>query len=315
MVLVGSVSQGLAAAVIHVGPGDDYTQIQAAIDAAQNGDTVLVAPGLYIESISYRGKAITVASEAGATATTIQGAGSSTVLFATHEGADAVLEGFTVTGGSGTSSGGPSLGGGILCDGSSPSVRDCVVQGNSADAGGGLFLNLSQASLAGVTISANTSNGYGGGIYSQSSQPTLRDCALTQNESPWSGAGIYAQDSVITLIDTTISKHECPGHGSACDAHASSIDLAGCTIEDNVAGKEGTVRIVGGSLAASACSFRRNLAAQSSGGIFADVTELSVTGCTFENNTVNGDGAYSAAGALYLTARSDTELSSISCCM
>ena len=44
---------------------DDYLTIQEAIDAAVNGDTVLVAPGTYAENIDFKGKAITVTSEQG----------------------------------------------------------------------------------------------------------------------------------------------------------------------------------------------------------------------------------------------------------
>ncbi|MCB0316007.1 MAG: hypothetical protein KDH84_22600, partial [Calditrichaeota bacterium] len=50
----------LRADIIHI-PGDQPT-IQAGISAASDGDTVLVAEGIYIENINYLGKAITVAS-------------------------------------------------------------------------------------------------------------------------------------------------------------------------------------------------------------------------------------------------------------
>ena len=42
-------------------PGD-YSTVQAGINAASNGDVVLVADGTYYENINFRGKAITVAS-------------------------------------------------------------------------------------------------------------------------------------------------------------------------------------------------------------------------------------------------------------
>ena len=67
----------------------DYSEIQPAIDAAQDGDTVLVKPGEYVinESITFRGKAITVRGEAGAEVTTIRMSVSygSVVVFANGE--------------------------------------------------------------------------------------------------------------------------------------------------------------------------------------------------------------------------------------
>ena len=40
----------------------DYSTIQSAIDAAVNGDTILVQPGTYVENINFNGKNIIVAS-------------------------------------------------------------------------------------------------------------------------------------------------------------------------------------------------------------------------------------------------------------
>ena len=53
-------------------PADQVT-IQAAINAASNGDTVVVEPGTYVEKINFLGKAITVTSSGGASVTTIDG--------------------------------------------------------------------------------------------------------------------------------------------------------------------------------------------------------------------------------------------------
>ncbi|UCE49851.1 MAG: hypothetical protein JSW47_06795, partial [Phycisphaerales bacterium] len=43
--------------------GADFTDIQPAINASQNGDTIVVKPGTYIHKISFNRKAITLTSE------------------------------------------------------------------------------------------------------------------------------------------------------------------------------------------------------------------------------------------------------------
>ncbi|MBE0640028.1 MAG: hypothetical protein IH598_16035, partial [Bacteroidales bacterium] len=117
-ILPGTGYIGMATAptltqIIHV-PADQPT-IQAGIDVATTGDTVLVAEGTYYENINFRGKAITVGShflmDGNANHidnTVIDGSqpshpdSASVVYFISGEDTTSVITGFTITGGGGT---------------------------------------------------------------------------------------------------------------------------------------------------------------------------------------------------------------------
>src|SRR5262245_52382658 len=113
-----------------LGVPSGYPTIQSAIDAAVDGDTVLVAPGNYAELINFKGKAILVTSSGGANVTTIDGKLKGPVVtFWTSEASSSVLSGFTITHGVSE--------GGISCYQTQPTIRDCIISANSSNAGGG----------------------------------------------------------------------------------------------------------------------------------------------------------------------------------
>ena len=128
-----AVYQALPQTTIHV-PANQPT-IQAGINAAHNGDTVLVAPGTYNENIDFKGKAITVTSGAktysDAATTIINGANDGPVVgLSTNEPATAVLNGFTIQGGHAVRGPGVVLSGGVVIDGSSPRISNNIIQQN-----------------------------------------------------------------------------------------------------------------------------------------------------------------------------------------
>jgi len=139
----------------------DYPTIQAGIDAAVDGDVVLVAEGTYYENINFIGKPITVAShyyldgkKKHIKKTIINGSQpvdpdiGSVVTFGAGEDTNSVLCGFTITKGTGTKLNFPGwpeirIGGGIHCLFSGAKIchniiKDNIVEGSPLCLGGGI---------------------------------------------------------------------------------------------------------------------------------------------------------------------------------
>jgi len=182
LTLMLSFAHSAQCATREVGPGKTYSTIQSAIIAAGTGDTVLVYDDTYIERIDFLGKAITVRSVNGAASTIIDATGlsvgGSVVSFVTGEGAGSVLDGFTITGGSGSHIPDEPVGGGIVCDHSSPTITNCIISGNKAVAGGGISCHLSNPLINNCIISGNKADSYGGGIGCDVCSPLITNCTI-----------------------------------------------------------------------------------------------------------------------------------------
>ncbi|KPK37161.1 MAG: hypothetical protein AMJ65_15245, partial [Phycisphaerae bacterium SG8_4] len=253
-IVMGGIKPANAATIeVGVGEGHDFATIQAGIDTASDGDTILVAPGEYVvtEPITFRGKAIIVKSEAGPDVTIIwMGTPADTnrgsvVVFENNETVESVLDGFTITGGRG--SWWPSAdkwgGGGIVFDASSGTVRNCAVVENTAKNGGGvLVFSGASPTLTDCTIRGNSAigvtygvDGYGGGLHCGiSSSMTLTNCTITGNSAGRAGGGGHCWLNIsLIMTDCAIMNNtaELAGAGIVCDS--GSAILTNCIIARN----------------------------------------------------------------------------------
>ena len=256
-----------AATVINV-PAD-YPSIQAAVDAATTGDTVVVAPGTYTERIVVN-KAVTVESATGASTTIIDAAyGGTAVVLANG----ATLRGFTVRHGGGNSS----SPGGVLAGASGVVVeQNHIVDNVTCGAGGGIDAHFSDAVIQDNYIARNAlqgcSGGTGGGgiLIGGAGTVTVRRNVIEDNSIGW-GGGISMFAAGSPVIDGNIIR----GNSATQGGGLSLVNSSNAVITNNL--------IVGNT-------------ASDGGGIYASVPG-GEPGPTVVNNTIadnTGAGYYTA---------------------
>ncbi|MBU0754030.1 MAG: hypothetical protein KJ645_02755 [Planctomycetes bacterium] len=215
----------------------DQPTIQAGIEAAVDGDTVLVAPGTYVENINFSGKTITVRSNQGPNDTVINGnQAGSVVTFSNREGPLSVVEGFTLTNGLGTYIELPIswdyCGGGVYCGGSSPTIRgNLIVQNDFAAVGGGLYCEYGSPTIINNIIAYNgffTMQGGGIGCWFDSF-PLIVNNIITGNKAACTGGGIDGFCSTPTITNNTIAMNE-----SNYEGEELSLTCHYCMITNNI---------------------------------------------------------------------------------
>ena len=241
--LLLSLSATGASADIYV--PDDYTQIQVAINAAVDGDRVIVKSGTYYESIDFKGKKIIVKSESGPMSTVIKANGyNSVVTFGGGENRDTVLDGFTITGGGGT------WGGGVYCVYyACPIIQNNIITNNKAEVGGGIYCYLSSAVITNNQIIGNNADAaglpcYGGGICCQQSRVIITDNDIFGNGAINSqqavGGGLYCTGNSAPLLSGNhFYGNRAHGYGGAIFSDDCKIEIRGNRIEESSASVSG----------------------------------------------------------------------------
>ncbi|HPQ40810.1 MAG TPA: right-handed parallel beta-helix repeat-containing protein, partial [bacterium] len=185
----------------------DYTTIQAAVNAASSGDTILVADDTYSGSgntnIQFGGKQLVVASENGPESCIID-CGNSSRAFSLHnlEPLGTRIEGFTVVNGLANNS----EGGGIhLAAYTKVEVVNCIIHDCSATYGGGIFSdNWSQPKIRNCLIYNNDASSKAGGIYTGNNATAIIELTTIADNSSSSGGGLYCESGSVTVENCII---------------------------------------------------------------------------------------------------------------
>ncbi|MBT6941656.1 MAG: T9SS type A sorting domain-containing protein, partial [Candidatus Marinimicrobia bacterium] len=191
----------------------DFTTIQAAIDAAKSGETVLVYAGTYNENITIDSKGIAFISNSGSDSTIIDGGSNGTVLSVKNvfDSVDtiAVVTGFTLRNGSAVQSP-DNEGGGLFFQSGSLVFNDLIVENNYASGqGGGIYVSGAEKSIFNNCIIRNNYGGNGAGIMLAVSQGELHNVLVYGNEGSDRGTAVwfsgFANDKTHVLNHVTIT--------------------------------------------------------------------------------------------------------------
>ncbi|MBL7067530.1 MAG: T9SS type A sorting domain-containing protein [Candidatus Marinimicrobia bacterium] len=256
-------------------PADQAT-IQAALNVANSGDTILVQPGTYQENIYWPYKnGIKLISASDASNTIIDGGGKGSVIHINPSNANidttTLIKGFTLQNGGNVNSGG-----GLFIVNSSPKLMLLIVRNNKADDGGGGFYcgDGSSPTIKEVIITGNSAYEGGGILSVNNSSPKLTNVTISGNSAD-KGGGICCSQSPLKLTGVIISGNSADkGGGICCEFYSYTLlTLIGVTISDNSAH-------YGGGIYGGFCSQSQ---------ILTDITFIN-------NSSTNGDGVYIHSG-------------------
>ena len=221
----------------------EYANIQDAINACQDLDTVVIESGKYVgpgnRNISFRGKAITVRGTDPADPQIVkntiidcekQGRG---FVFNMAEQPGSTLSGLTITNGYGL------LGGAIYCyNNSSPSIGNCVINNNSAVFGGGLACanSNSKPKITNCIITSNAALVSGGSFYLNASSPIIKNCIISGSTASDGGAFFSHYAGIPIVNNCTISQNTASRSSGAIYCYESSnVTVSNCILWDNTA--------------------------------------------------------------------------------
>jgi hypothetical protein len=228
-----------------------FTVVQDALDAAAEGIEVWIARGQYVRKgsnaeVARLKQGVRVFGGFAGTELRLEerdlGAGNETRLEGQNGvrvvvgAADSALDGVTITGGLYPAGDG---GGVYLLNATGFKIANCVITGNSAHWGGGIYLLGSDAEITDTAISANAAVD-GGGIFNQNSEVRLTGCTISGNISQGAiggGGGIFNDNSTSAVTNCVFHGNSAQGAfaGGIYNNYTSTHTVTNCTFFGNSA--------------------------------------------------------------------------------
>lgn len=287
--------------------GNAYSNLQLAINAAVAGDEIWVTAGTYRPSGSFimkEGVKIYGGFVGGETSlqqrsytsniSKLEGNGSSVVMNYGGLTNAAMLDGFTITAGSGHLS---EVGGGMYNREASPTIANCIFTNNTARSGGGMYNDTANPVISNCIFSNNiaTSNGnsLGGAVGNYNSSPLITNSNFINNKAVGaissSGGALYSSyGSNPTIIGCTFKGNNAQSGGAINNSYQSLVTIIDCVISGNSASYGGGVsNYVGYSSIITNCVISGN-SAPIGGGLYNVATSPIFTNVTIANNGASG---------------------------
>lgn len=305
---------------------DPFISVTYAVSRPEvaDGDTVAVLPGSYLnESIQVDGLALTIVSTEGPGATTLYGpppvfGRGTSVLFARGATTEVVLEGFRITGGTGSleASGFVEfVGGGVsVIAGARVALRDCEFEGNYADRGGDVYARGAGIAIEDCAFLGPGCGAKGEAIYARDASLSATGCTFRDQRTgpvgaPQGGGAVLVEHTTATIAHSTFLRNGSALFGAHVWGRNSSLRIVSCELRGGTAFAGGGLAVLGGDLTMSDTLVEQNVAiASPGGGLFASGASVEISRCAFRTNVIQGqrEGGAVALLASQLVA-SDSE--------
>jgi hypothetical protein len=272
---------------------EHYETIQAAMDAAAAGDTVVVAPGTYtdrneveiiedftVEAVVIMKPGVSLIGDPDAPeSVVIQATDDIQGIFCQDADSTTTVAGLTVTGGRS----------GFLGRLASPVIHHCRFVDNQSpveyNSGGGMYGDFFSPTISDCLFSGNWASSGGGATFANESFPVLQRCTFTGNEarttpngSGRGGALTVVQASGALLVDCTVTDNLAGEEGGGFWISDSEVRLERVTVTGNECEAQGGAFYLeyGADLQLLDASVTGNMAGEEGGGVFARAAAVAV---------------------------------------